>query len=174
MNRWRRVAWVAILVADAGFLVWGGAGALAPDYLVGPGGVPILTAGYEGFTKLTWSDLVATAPQAAAYIKLLFRLYSAFCVIFGLLAVAITITAFRRGERWAWWALLVGNTLAYGGAMTYDRIVNAIGPFELTEYLGLALIWGALAVTAPFGARQNAFTAGSRSGSHSRESPHPS
>jgi hypothetical protein len=31
-------------------------------------------------------------------------------------------------------------------------MVNAIGPFELTEYLGLALVWGALAATAPFGA----------------------
>jgi len=28
--------------------------------------------------------------------------------------------------------------------------VNAIGPFELTEYLGLLLIYAALVVTAPF------------------------
>jgi hypothetical protein len=34
--------------------------------------------------------------------------------------------------------------------MTYDWTVGAIGPFELTEYLGLAMVWGALAVTAPF------------------------
>jgi hypothetical protein len=47
-------------------------------------------------------------------------------------------------------ALLVGNTIAYGSAMTYDRIVGAIGPFEWSEYLGLALIYGSLAVTAPF------------------------
>ena len=50
----------------------------------------------------------------------------------------------------SWWALLVGNTIAFASAMTYDRIVNAIGPFELTEYLGLAIVWGALAVTVPF------------------------
>ena len=66
------------------------------------------------------------------------------------MATAITVTAFRRGEVWAWWALVVGNTIALVSAMTYDRIVNAIGPFELTEYLGLAMIWGALAITAPF------------------------
>jgi hypothetical protein len=71
-------------------------------------------------------------------------------VVFGLLGSAIAVTAFRRGDRWAWWALLVGNTLALVSAMSYDWIVNAIGPFELTEYLGLALVWGALAVTAPF------------------------
>jgi hypothetical protein len=46
--------------------------------------------------------------------------------------------------------LLVGNTVALLSAMTYDMTVSAIGPLELTEYLGLALVWGALAVTAPF------------------------
>ena len=37
-------------------------------------------------------------------------------------------------------------------AITYDRMVNAIGRFEVTEYIGLVMVWGALAVTAPFGA----------------------
>ena len=81
---------------------------------------------------------------------LLFRMYGIYNVLFGFMGSAIAVTAFRRGERWAWWALLVGNTVALVSAMTYDKTVNAIGPFELTEYLGLALIWGALAVTAPF------------------------
>ena len=31
--------------------------------------------------------------------------------------------------------------------MTYDRVVGAIGPFELLEYVGLAAIYVALAVT---------------------------
>jgi hypothetical protein len=33
--------------------------------------------------------------------------------------------------------------------MRYDWVVNAIGPFELTEYLGLALVLAALALTVP-------------------------
>ena len=45
--------------------------------------------------------------------------------------------------------LLVGNTIALVSAMTYDRTVNAIGPFELSEYLGLALVYVALAITVP-------------------------
>ena len=44
--------------------------------------------------------------------------------------------------------LLVGNTIALVAAMTYDWTVNAIGPFELTEYLGLAFVYAALAMTA--------------------------
>ena len=80
----------------------------------------------------------------------LYRLYGVYCVLFGFMGSAITVTAFRRGEPWSWWTLLVGNSVALVSAITYDKTVNAIGPFELTEYLGLILVWAALAITAPF------------------------
>ena len=150
MTTRRRIAWVLMLIVDVGLVAWGAMAAAFPDHLLGPGGTPILTAGYEGFSKASWSELERTAPMTARYIGVLFRMYGVFNVAFGLMASAIAVTAFRRGDVWAWWALLVGNTIALVAAMTYDWTVNAIGPFELTEYLGLALIWGALAVTAPF------------------------
>jgi hypothetical protein len=150
MNRRRQVAWILILIADVGFVAWGGMAAALPDLLRGPGNTPILTAGYEGFSKGSWSELASTSPMTAKYIMVLFRMYGVYNVAFGVLAVAIAVTAFRRGDSWAWWALLVGNTITLVSAMRYDWIVNAIGPFELSEYLGLALVYTALAVTAPF------------------------
>jgi len=149
-DRRRLVAWTLIVIVDAGFLAWGAMAAVWPDHLLGPGGTPIVTAGYEGYTHASWSELAATSPMTANYIEVLFRMYGIFNVIFGMLATAIALTAFRRGERWAWWALLAGNAIALVSAMRYDWIVDAIGPFELTEYLGLAAVSGALAVTAPF------------------------
>jgi hypothetical protein len=149
MNR-RQIAWILILIVDAGLFAWGLMAAALPDYLLGPAARPILIAGYEGFSGGSWSELSATSPMAARYIEVLFRMYGIFNAVFGLMGSAIAVTAFRHGDRWAWWALLVGNTIALVSAMRYDWIVNAIGPFELTEYLGLALVWGALAVTAPF------------------------
>jgi hypothetical protein len=136
-------------------LAWGAMAALAPDRLPGPGSAPIVAAGYEGFTRSSWQDLVRASPMTAAYITVLFRLYGAYIVVFSLLAIAIALVAFRRGDTWAWWALLCSNTIAFGAAMTYDWIVNAIGPFELSEYLGVAAVFGALALTAPF-VRSNA------------------
>jgi len=154
MKRLQQNAWILILIVDVACVAWGAMAAAFPDHLLGPGGTPILTAGYEGFSKGSWSELASTAPMTARYMDVLFRMYGVYNVAFWLMAIAITVTAFRRGEAWAWWALLAGSTLALVSAMTYDRIVNAIGPFELTEYLGLALIWGALAVTAPFRAME--------------------
>lgn len=153
MNR-QKVAWILVSIVEASFVAWGAMAAALPGQLAGPGGVPIIAAGYEGFTKATWSGLVAASPQTAAYIEVLFRTYGMYNVGFGVLGIAIALTAFRRGEGWAWWALLVGNTVTLVSAMTYDRMVNAIGPFEMSEYLGLVMIYVALALTAPVIIRQ--------------------
>ena len=142
----RRAGWRLILVADAGLLLWGAMAALLPERLAGPGGKPILAAGYEGYSGGSWQALAEASPKAAEFMTVLFRVYGAYIVAFGLLAMAVAATAFRRGERWAWWALLVGNTIAYGSAMTYDQVVGALGPFELTEFLGIGLIYVALAL----------------------------
>ena len=72
-------------------------------------------------------------------------MYGVFNVAFGLMASS------HRGHGFPpCAALLVGNTITLVSAMTYDWTVNAIGPFELSEYIGLALICGAIAVTVPF------------------------
>ena len=146
----RQVAWILILIVDVGYIAWGAGAAVSPDHLLGPGGKAILPAGYEGYSGGSWQELVGASPLIAGYMKLLYRMYGVYNVLFRLMGSAIVVTTFRRGERWAWWALLFGNTVALVSAMSYDKTVNAIGPFELTEYLGLAMVWVALAVTAPF------------------------
>jgi len=154
MKSWRGVAWILILLADVGLLAWGAMAAVAPEHLLGPNSTPILKAEYEGFTGYSWSELTATAPKTADLLTLVFRMYGIYGVAFSLMAIAIAVTAFRRGDSWAWWALLVGNTITYISAMTYDQIARAVGPFELTEYLGLAAVYFALVVTLPW-KRQN-------------------
>ncbi len=152
----RRIAWILILVVDLGFIFWGAGAAAAPDGLLGPGGKAILPAAFEGFSGGSWPALVESSPLTARYMVLLYRTYGFYNVAFGLTTVAIAVTGFRRGERWAWWALLGGNVITLVSAIFYDRISNAIGPFELTEYLGLAMVVAALAITAPFRAARSA------------------
>jgi len=151
IGRSRRVAWVVIVVADVGLLAWAAMAAVAPELLIGPHSTPILPAGYEGFTGGSWQALAAASPKTTEYLTLLFRMFGLYGVAFSLIAIAVAANAFRRGEGWAWWALLVGNTITFVGAMAYDQIVRAVGPFELSEYLGLAAIYEFLAITAPFG-----------------------
>jgi hypothetical protein len=146
----RQIAWMLILVVDIGYVAWGAGAAASPGHLLGPGGKAILPAGYEGYSGGSWAELASASPFVAGYMAILYRMYGIYNVLFGLMGSAIAVTAFRRGEHWAWWALLIGNTVALVSAITYDKTVNAIGPFELTEYLGLGMVWAALAITSPF------------------------
>src|SRR4029079_15715592 len=93
-SRWRTFAWIAIVVSDAGFLLWGAMAALLPQYLLGPGGRPILPAGYEGLPHGAWSELVDWAPPTAAFMTMLFRLFGTLCAVFGFLAVLIAAKPF--------------------------------------------------------------------------------
>jgi hypothetical protein len=138
-SRWRSMAWILILIVDLSFVGWGAMAALAPNHLLGPGGAPIVAAEYEGFTGHSWTELLRTSPATAAFATVIFRVYGAYNVAFG----------FRGGARWAWWALLIGNTITLVSAEIFDYTMRAIGPFEMTEYIGLALVWTALAITAP-------------------------
>ena len=99
---WRsaRIAWILVLIVDAGLVVWGAMAAAWPDHLLGPGGIPILQAGYEGFSHGSWSALASTSPMTARYIEVLFRMYGVFNLAFGLMAGAIAVMAFRRGDGW--------------------------------------------------------------------------
>jgi hypothetical protein len=99
MERRRRVASTLILIVDVGFIGWGAMAAAFLDRLTGPGGKSILPAGYEGFSKGSWSELVSSAPMAAKYMQVLFRTYGMYNVAFGLMGSVIALTAFRRGER---------------------------------------------------------------------------
>ena len=149
-NYRRTIAWILLLIVDGAYIVWGGLAAAIPQGLTGPGGKGILPAAYEGYSGGSWTQLQGSSPMTADYILLMYRMYGVYCAIFGLLTSAIAITAFRRGERWAWWTLLVTNTIALVAAMRMDWLSNAIGPFELTEYLGLGMVYVAIAITAPF------------------------
>ena len=70
----------------------------------------ILPAAFDGYTGGSWPELLRTAPMTAKYIIVLYRMYGIYCLVFGLMGSAIAVTAFRRGDRWAWWTLLAGNT----------------------------------------------------------------
>ena len=47
VQRWRRLAWLVLLIADAGLLAWGAGAAAIPGHLPGPGGAPILPAALD-------------------------------------------------------------------------------------------------------------------------------
>lgn len=60
-----------------------------------------------GFSSLgtTWEELLTTDPGLAGYIRQLFLFLGSVFAVTGIFVAGISATAFRRGERWAWYSL---------------------------------------------------------------------
>ena len=145
-NPLRRYAWIAVVIAELDLIAWGLMAAALPQYMPGPANAAMLPVQYQTFSD---ASAVWLAGRTAAFITLEFRLLGVLSMTIGIMGLLVACTGFRRGERWAWWALLVGNTIAFAAPMTYHHLVSAIGPFELTEYVGITLVYIALVVSAP-------------------------
>jgi hypothetical protein len=136
-----------ILMADAGIVLYGMLAVATPS---------LLTAGYEAYSGASWASLVARAPETAAYLLLVYRMVGGLNVALGITLIAIIVGPFRRGERWAWFTVLIGNVLGFGVPMAYDQITGAIGFFEILEFVAIAAVLVALALTAALFARGHA------------------
>ena len=56
-------------------------------------------------TGIAWHDFVSNQPEAAGYLERITRLLGIGFFGFALLGVIVTYASFRKGERWAWFAL---------------------------------------------------------------------
>src|SRR5512138_1196125 len=59
----------------------------------------------HSITGTSWNELQASSPLVARMIDTIFRTNGVTLLTVSLLGLSICLTAFRRGERWAWFAL---------------------------------------------------------------------
>lgn len=59
----------------------------------------------HSITGVSWNELQAVSPKVANLIDVKFRMDGAALTTIAPLSMAVCLTGFRRGERWAWYAL---------------------------------------------------------------------
>lgn len=96
-----RYSWIVFLVLGLIITLFGLGDILTGGATFESGEAPTL----QGISGMTWQELGSTSPNAANMIGYLVRAGGAHLFVFGLLSMIITATAFRRGERWAWYAM---------------------------------------------------------------------
>jgi hypothetical protein len=131
------LSWIPLLVAGAGILLYGGLAAINPA---------MMATGFESYTSQSWAELEAQSRETATYVLWLYRLVGGLNLGLGIILIALTLGPVRRGERWAWWSVLVGVLVGYGTPMVYDQAVGYIGAFEILEFV----VVGAVAITSLF------------------------
>ncbi len=92
-----------------------------------------------------WGDFVASNAKLAAFISLLGRVLGVQLIVIGILAIAITLTSYKRGEKWSWYVFLAGNTLGWGSGLAMEGstgvvpLAVALAICLLIAYIGLAI-----------------------------------
>jgi hypothetical protein len=135
-----RHAWKVLLVLIAIFALFG-----IGDIIAGTAADPAIT---EGVTGMTPEELEAASPEGFRLADALTRANGAAIFIISLLAAAIVWGPFRRGDKWAWYTLLllpVWMVLIF--ALTFlatDPATGVIPPPVLSAPIFLLLFIGAL------------------------------
>lgn len=138
-----KYAWIALLVVCVASLMIG-----VGDYFLAGNGDPALT---ETMTGIPWEEMKVATPRVVNLTNLLTRILGAWLTGFSLLAVGVTLVPFRRGERWAWyalWSLPLTFLLVFTAILTAERVPGSPTPPALFSAPGLFTI-SSLALLLP-------------------------
>lgn len=106
-GKWfQRYAWVLLVLVALPILLFG-VGALLfglslSDFPVGlPGGPDAV----ESLTGVTWDETLSSNPAALTLLRGISRVEGLALLGFAIVTIVISSSAYRRGERWAWFTL---------------------------------------------------------------------
>lgn len=99
ISRFERYAWTYFLFLSAVLVLFGLTDIGSGGASFGRGEAPT----FNGITGITWESIKSS--PVASQIDWMVRAQAILMVMAGLLTGLISATAFRRGERWAWFAM---------------------------------------------------------------------
>ncbi|MHA2227141.1 MAG: hypothetical protein ACXAC8_18135 [Candidatus Hodarchaeales archaeon] len=134
---YEKYGWVLYLALGLLWLIVGFAQAFFPDELLNSESLLVL--------DMSWSELEISNPEGAELVRFYIGGLGHLKINWSLLVLVITLTGFRRGEKWAWYTLwlvpilLVSNALF--NASWFGRIDESLQfiPITTLSILGLLL-----------------------------------
>lgn len=128
-----KTSWVTIAVIGVLAIVMGVSFVLLRPIIV-------LLPEDQRFTGLTPEQLKAINAQLFVWIGFVFRSWGAFAIGLGILVSAIACTAYRQGERWAYWALAMAGLITFGIFLAVNLMLASDFKYPIMLLL-TAYIW---------------------------------
>ena len=128
--RYLNLGWRVMFLWGAGVALLGLV-AVFVNHVLSPQ-ILLYTAADERFTGLSWSDIQQTGSRLPLWLTLFYDITALMMVFYGVLTAVVSATAYRRGERWAWFSLL----LAFLASSSY--LVATAVPFLSLGLLGIS------------------------------------
>jgi len=132
-----KVSWILLVIVSSIAAILGLILTFTPTFFI--------TSEFELFTGQTLADFAESNPQAYSFLMLEDSEMGIFLFAIGILTLLITLVAYRKGDKWAWYLYLIGMTLTGGGVLgfnipTGDMSVIVMPAILLViGYVGLAI-----------------------------------
>ena len=134
------IAWKIMMIPNFAIWLFGLLFTFVPDAMN--------SLGFESMTGQSWSAFVSANPKIADYILLTDgRIAGVHLLAIAILSLAITLTSFRKGERWSWYALLITLTLM----ITFETVALLImgqASVAIINVVLLLIVYLALGISA--------------------------
>ena len=137
MKFYEKYAWVILLAVGLLWLVVGIVAVFQPE--------GIFEADAQAVTNVPWSQLKASSPEASNFIIFVYGQMGLLKISWSLFILAITLTGYRRGEKWAWYILLLAPILLVSDALFSSIFIGDVSqtlafiPITTITLLGLLL-----------------------------------
>jgi len=122
---YEKYAWVLFLALGLLWVVVGLTQVFFPDGLI--------ENDAQLVTDMSWSELQASSPVATDLVRFLYGGMGLLKTSWSLLVIAITLTGYRRGEKWAWYTLWLVPVLLVSSALFNVSFVGDI--FQTLEWI---------------------------------------
>jgi hypothetical protein len=130
--------WIVMLILGIFWLYLGIYKLIDPEIMI--------ESWFETMGDQSWAAFVAANPEATVdFVQLLVISLGTTQLAIAAFVLIITLYGYRRGEKWAWYTLLVGNIILFA-SMLISGILNSMN--LNMSVLGLVLLIIALAVPA--------------------------
>jgi hypothetical protein len=103
---------------------------------------------FAAYTGQTYQEYLASNPRFAEMYIMTKKMIGLMLLIVGLLILLINQNAYRKGEKWAWYAILIAGGISWGTFIVYKIVIGYIGASMITFVVGAALTAVGLAIPA--------------------------
>ena len=132
-----RVSWILLVVVCSIATLSGLIMVFAPEFF--------LAGEFEGYTGQEWAEFLALNPTATSFFLLEGTQMGLFMITMGVITITVTLCAYRKAQKWAWYLFLFSITLGFGGPVLTNIPTGDVGVVAmvvvllLTGYVALAI-----------------------------------
>ena len=111
-----KVSWIILLIPHTAVLINGLMWTFAPNVF--------LDSWIKPFVGETWANFTNSDAAFASLIQLLGLYVGIMVIIIGFVAITVTLTAYKKGEKWAWYLALSGNAVGFVSSIIIYGIIG--------------------------------------------------